>query len=234
MTTYKKARKLDHLLIDAGDSQVMLAHFQSRAGGILCLPRTAFNSMTGRQILRKFNEYIDSLVEGVASELPPEIPDGEPKWSQMSCWGMPDKPVRKKPKVFKEIQTLPLKSVWLRGRSNDLDEREPAWQAIDLMAVALDAIVEELHQRTLPPPPPPPPEPPAPLPEVYEIPFGVARRRWRRSEKVPKNTDEFAAFFQRSGITVLDVTPGCINVPKWQASRINNILNGQNARPAGL
>lgn len=135
------------------------------------------------------------------------------------------KPFKKKP--LKEVQVEAPKSVWLRAQSADPAERQAALEAIELMTAALESIAETLHLRTLPPPPPPVPVAPKPSRmDVFEIPFGVARRRWRRSEQVPRSTEEFAAFFRFRGITILEVTPGSINVPKEQTSRINRILSG--------
>ena len=79
MIEYKKARKQDDLLVDCRPDQVMLAHRQSVSEGILCLRRDEFDSMNGRQILKRFNEYIDSLLSGIANECPIEIADGQPQ-----------------------------------------------------------------------------------------------------------------------------------------------------------
>ncbi len=85
MITYKKARKLDDLLVDCREDQVMLGHRESVSEGILCLKRSEFDSLSGRQILKRFNAYIDTLLEDIATERPIEIADGEPqlKWSKM-------------------------------------------------------------------------------------------------------------------------------------------------------
>ena len=226
-TRCEKVRKLDDLLIDARDDQVLLTHSPRGSDVILCLKRSDFESLTGRQIVKKFNAYIDLLVEGTENFSPAVVSDIQPKWSRMSCYGMPDKPQPKKAKVFKEVQTTQPKSIWLRSKSNDQDERETSLEAISRMSLALEAIIEELHQRTLPPPPPPPPPPAPPKPECFELPFGIARKRWRRREQVPRSTEEFATFFRSCGVTILEITPGSVNVPKSQASKINRILTGQ-------
>jgi hypothetical protein len=76
--TYKKARKMDDLLVDCREDQVMLAHRDSLSDGILCLKRAEFDSLTGRQIMKRFNEHIDWILDGIANERPVEIADGEP------------------------------------------------------------------------------------------------------------------------------------------------------------
>lgn len=83
---YKKARRLDDLLVDERPYQVILGHRENLKDGILCLSRSEFDSLTGRQILKRFNSYIDSLLHGVAADRPIEISDGKPqlKWSK-SC-----------------------------------------------------------------------------------------------------------------------------------------------------
>lgn len=78
MVTYKKARRLDDLLVDERPDRVMLGHRESLKDGILCLSRSEFDSLTGRQILKRFNTYIESLLHGVATDGPIEISDGEP------------------------------------------------------------------------------------------------------------------------------------------------------------
>lgn len=82
--TYRKARRLDDLLVDERPEQVMLGHRENLRDGILCLSRSEFDSLNGRQILKRFNAYIDSLLRGIATDRPIEISDGEPqvKWSK--------------------------------------------------------------------------------------------------------------------------------------------------------
>lgn len=83
---YKKAHKLDDLLVDSREDQALLAHRESPSEGILCLSRSDLESMTGRQLLQRFNAYIDSLLDGIANDRPVEIAEGQPqlKWRQMS------------------------------------------------------------------------------------------------------------------------------------------------------
>ena len=84
MITYKKARKLDDLLVDERPDMVMLGHRESLREGILCLKRSEFDSLNGRQLLKRFNAYIDSLLEDIANDRPIEIADGQPqlKWDK--------------------------------------------------------------------------------------------------------------------------------------------------------
>lgn len=85
MITYKKARKLDDLLVDCREDQVVLVHRESGSDGILCLSRAEFDSLSGRQILKRFNAHVDSLLDYIANDRPVEITDGEPqlKWNKM-------------------------------------------------------------------------------------------------------------------------------------------------------
>jgi hypothetical protein len=84
--TYKKARKLNDLLVDERPDMIFLCHRECLKQGILCLSLSDFDTMTGRQILKRFNDHIDSLLDGIANDRPVEIADGQPqlKWSEMS------------------------------------------------------------------------------------------------------------------------------------------------------
>jgi hypothetical protein len=84
MITYKKARKLTDLLVDVRETQVMIGHRENLSNGILCLSAPDFDAMTGRQVIKKFNAYIDSLLEHIAADRPVEIEDGQPqlRWSR--------------------------------------------------------------------------------------------------------------------------------------------------------
>ena len=83
---YKKARKLDDLVVAEYPDQVMISHKEGKDQGSLCLRPEEFDSMTGPQILKRFNAFIDSLLNGIANDRPIEIVDGKPqlKWSKMS------------------------------------------------------------------------------------------------------------------------------------------------------
>lgn len=81
---YKKARKLDDLLVGERENQVFLSHKDAPSGGILCLSDSEFDSLTGRQVMRRFNDYVESILNSIKNERPREIPDGEPqlRWSK--------------------------------------------------------------------------------------------------------------------------------------------------------
>jgi len=83
--TYKKARKLDDLFFDERPELVLLGHRESPKEGILCLSRSDFDAMTGRQILKRFNEYIDSLLDDIANDRPVEIVVESHRLSGASC-----------------------------------------------------------------------------------------------------------------------------------------------------
>jgi len=80
--TYKKARKLDDLLVDCREDQAMLVHRENQSDGILCLKRDEFDSLNGRQILKRFNARIDELLLDIETDRPIEIKPGHPqlKW----------------------------------------------------------------------------------------------------------------------------------------------------------
>lgn len=83
MIEYKKARCQNDLLVDCRPDQVMIVH-QSVSGAILCLKRDEFDAMNGRQIIKRFNEHIDWVLDSIATRRPLEIADGEPqlKWNK--------------------------------------------------------------------------------------------------------------------------------------------------------
>lgn len=86
MIEYKKARKLDDLVVAEYPDQLIISHKEGTDQGSLCLRPEEFDSMSGPQILKRFNAYIDSILDGILSDRPVEIADGEPqlKWRKAS------------------------------------------------------------------------------------------------------------------------------------------------------
>ncbi len=84
MIEYKKARELDDLVVAEYPDQLIISHKEGKDQGSLCLRPEEFDSMSGPQILTRFNAYIDSILDGILTDRPVEITDGEPqlKWNK--------------------------------------------------------------------------------------------------------------------------------------------------------
>lgn len=89
--TYKKAGTSEDLLVDCREDQVLLGHRECLTEGILCLSRSEFDSLSERQILKRFNAYIDSLLKYIETDRPIEIVDGQLqlKWDKTCRQWMP-------------------------------------------------------------------------------------------------------------------------------------------------
>lgn len=81
---YKKARKLDDLVVAEFPDQLMISHKEGKGQACLCLRPEEFDSMTGRQIIKRFNAHIDTILDGIVNGRPVEIADGEPQLKQMA------------------------------------------------------------------------------------------------------------------------------------------------------
>ncbi len=84
MIEYKKARKLDDLVVAEYPDQLIVSHKEGKDQGSLCLRPEEFDSLSGPQILKRFNAYIDSILNGIVSDRPVEIAYGKPqlRWNK--------------------------------------------------------------------------------------------------------------------------------------------------------
>lgn len=80
MIEYKKAITSDDLLVDARSDRIMIGHKDSQHNaGVLCIPLDEFDSLSEKQIIQRFNQHIDLLLDDILNNRPIEIVHGEPQ-----------------------------------------------------------------------------------------------------------------------------------------------------------